>query len=411
MLIGLFLPITVGSSIHEENSSSTNERIHVLVYETSNKRDNGSFSVETFVHQIDQNKIRGITVDVFGQNTHFDGYGSKFTTVLPILQSMDDKNTLVVIADSRDVLVNNQYSSETTIGSGLATEFHTIFNQLTVQHPGAIVISAEAQCCVSALTHAQPGSYFKMDGTRDQRSCWSGKEDCLWAGDDKATPWESFMNAIMLERTGGITYDDRFLNAGLIVGTAQNLLRILQVAQIADTEDDQAVLTDYMYRHPSDIILDYQQRLFGNNRGGIGSTSSNAASSSISSAGNFEQDRCTFTLSSSTQRLEHTKTGTTPLFIHSPGGYYKCHDHLSNLLGIPAIPVLERQLLQQSRDLTSNYGKSESKDKTVGGLQSYLLTRLTTTSSPSTAPVVQQTNGEGLLNLLRGRGTERQLRR
>ena len=157
-------------------------------------------------------------------------------------------------------------------------EFRDAYNEIIKDSPNAIVVSAEAQCCVSALTHVALGGYFNADGSRNKRSCSSGEEDCMWAGDDKALPWEKFMKTLALERTDSDS-DDIYLNAGLMVGTAKNLMRVISSASIAKYEDDQAVLTDFMYYHPDQIILDYGQTIFGNNRGGHGG---------------FTDDSCTF---------------------------------------------------------------------------------------------------------------------
>ena len=102
---------------------------------------------------------------------------------------------------------------------------------------------------------------------------------------------------------------DIYLNAGLLAGKAKDLLRVIQALDIHEEEDDQAVLTAYMYRNPNSIVLDYRQSMFGNNRWTLG-----------------VEDGCMFSnISSKDRRLVHKETGTSPLFIHSPGGFMKCH--------------------------------------------------------------------------------------
>ena len=81
-----------------------------------------------------------------------------------------------------------------------------------------------------------------------------------------------------------------------------------------------------MYRNPQSIVLDYDQTMFGNNRWALG-----------------EEDGCMFELpqqegdelESSTvtgRRLVHAETGTSPLFIHSPGRFMECHHNLLDML-------------------------------------------------------------------------------
>jgi hypothetical protein len=305
-------------------TTSNDETINVLVYETVA----GTSEVNTLQQQID-GRINGLNLTVFGKGNGFEGFGNKFISLLPLLREMSE-NSLVIVTDSRDVLVNNPYNDDKYMNT-LADDFKLAFEELTIDRPGAIVVSAEAQCCVAALTHAAPGSYFNVDGTRNQIACSSGEAGCLW-NEGKADPWELFMKKLMLERTvtDSNVYDDMYLNAGLIAGRAKDLLRVVEGTKMEKSEDDQAVLTDYMFRHPEEIVLDYGQKMFGNNRAGV--------------VGLSKEEKCTFKIPSGENRLYHSKTDTTPLFIHSPGGFYECHDALSKVLGIPEFKSTEREL-------------------------------------------------------------------
>jgi hypothetical protein len=308
-----------------------------MVYETD--KSSGS-TAHTLAKQIN-GRVNDITVTVFGEGTKFNGFGSKFSAVLPLLKTKD-ADSLIVLSDSRDVLINNPNNDE-RYANTLAIEFRMAYDQLTFGHPDAIVISAEAQCCVSALTHAQPGDYYNTDGTRNKVACMSGTENCLWNGDNNnaaAQAWESFMNQTMIDNLQGTetSYDDMYLNAGLIAGTAKNLIRIIEAAQIGNEEDDQAVLTDYMYYHRNEIVLDYKQTMFGNNRGGV--------------QGLTSAQKCAFHTTDGETRLYHTIANTTPLFIHSPGGFYKCHDKLSKTLGLPITKAIKRRRAQRHQRKT-----------------------------------------------------------
>jgi hypothetical protein len=129
---------------------------------------------------------------------------------------------------------------------------------------------------------------------------------------------------------------DAYLNAGLMAGKAGDLLRVIEAADIEVHEDDQAVLTDFMYRRPYEIILDYNQLLFGNNR--------------------HEQNGCVFQDETNDKRLVHRETGATPLFIHSPGGYISCHESLATRLGLKLHSSAdERRLLQDWKRGLGNY--------------------------------------------------------
>ena len=138
-------------------------------------------------------------------------------------------------------------------------------------------------------------------------------------------PWNDFMETRASEH-GKDEVADIYLNAGLIAGKAKDLLRVIKSLDIQEEEDDQAVLTAFMYRNPQSIVLDYDQTMFGNNRWALG-----------------EEDGCMFELpqqegdelESSTvtgRRLVHAETGTSPLFIHSPGRFMECHHNLLDML-------------------------------------------------------------------------------
>jgi hypothetical protein len=311
--------------------------IQVLVYETEFGSDSPASNL------VDQaSALPGVTATMVGQGQHFDGFGSKYAAVLPLLKTMD-ADSLVVLSDARDVLINNPASSDAATAAAAVQDFRDAFNAVTFQYPGAIVISAEAQCCVSALTYAAPGDYFDVDGKRNVRACASGEADCLWNGDAMSGPWENFMKEAAQERMGygADSIDDVYLNAGLIVGKAADLLRVIEAADIAATEDDQAVLTGYMYRNPKDIVLDYGQTLFGNNRAGVKDLSAS--------------ESCMFEIATTSTRLQHTKTQTSPLFVHSPGGFLQCHEDLANQLGVKDISKVARRRLQQWKSKKCNY--------------------------------------------------------
>jgi hypothetical protein len=132
----------------------------------------------------------------------------------------------------------------------------------------------------------------------------------------------------------------------LIAGKAGDLLSVIKLAKIGDDEDDQALLTDFMYRYPDSIVLDYGQKLFGNNRGGLGG---------------MDEGTCTFALpqdSPAGGRLVHSKTLSSPLFVHSPGGFLQCHDELASELGMKAVSKKARRRLKQEDSAGCNYRKS-----------------------------------------------------
>lgn len=303
--------------------------VNLLVYET----DRALASSNNLINS----NISGLRVQTVGLGESFEGFGSKYTAVLPALRQLEP-TALTVISDGRDVLLNHKLggSSEIALDS-----FVQNFEALTGTRQHAVVVSAEAQCCVSALTYAMPGDYFAPDGSRNTRACFSGKSNCMWNGDEKALPWESFMQDLA-QKNGAGDRDDIFLNAGLMVGRAEDLINVITKADINNEEDDQAVLTGYMYSHPDELVLDYDQALFGNNR-----------------------DTCMFELHD--DHLVHQQTKTTPLFIHTPGGKAVCHEALMEELGQKSMTKTVRRRLLQWKTTTHNYKICPSHQKLVSG--------------------------------------------
>ena len=327
-MMKILLSVTVIlASINHVCGTTTVTDLQLLIYETDDQ------FISILEEQAEQ--IPDITTFIVGHGEIYEGFGSKYESIIPVLQQID-VDALVVLSDSCDVLLNHPWNTEEDVAaSTTGHDFIEAFNALTSQHPGAIVASAESQCCVGALTYAQPGDYFDENGRRKGRACSSGRSPCLWNGDDKVIPWQNFMKDLAFSKVDG--GDDIFLNAGLIAGRAGDMLRLFVTADFEVHEDDQAVLTDYMYRRPNEIILDYNQVLFGNNR-------------------HHETNGCIFQDQNSDKRLTNKETKATPLFIHSPGGHYTCHESLATRLGVDLHSTFEERLLLEDwkRDL-QNY--------------------------------------------------------
>jgi hypothetical protein len=369
--------------------------MHVLIYETESVVDSNS-PAAVLLHQVQRlSKNSNVNGSLFGQGQDFVGFGSKFNAFLPLLDDLPAED-IVVVADSRDVLLNN-HNDETGIQTEvnqddehqLVSRFHLAYHHLmetSTHSPNAIIVSAESQCCVSALSHVPPGSYYNSDGSRSsQRACLSGTPGCYWKDDSIASQWEVFMSHVAEtthrqrqryigknENVESSSYEDKFLNAGLIVGSVSNLRNVLRDAQIGVDEDDQAVLTDYMYHNPDMIVLDYDQTLFGNNR--------------LNTVGSFEQS-CPFVLDPShnetavvdrARSLRHTKTATTPMFIHSPGGNFECHNHLGKLLGVQVSSnhnVMSLDLVEHGNDAASDNFEMDDEDDNDHNRELQTLTR------------------------------------
>jgi hypothetical protein len=229
-------------------------RLHILLFET----DREQVPDILLTKQIDR---AGISYSVFGAGAKFEGYGTKWGLALSALADIPP-DALVVISDSRDVILNI-HNNDKDHGRHTIEEFSLAYRALTLNKPGSVVMSAEGQCCVSALTHAKPGSYFHANGTRAERACASGEEGCMWAGDSRKLPWQNMMQELAKNSMQGNYVHDSYLNAGLVAGRAKDVKQLIKLADMEAFEDDQAVFTDLLYTRPDLLVLDYAQEMFG----------------------------------------------------------------------------------------------------------------------------------------------------
>jgi len=277
-------------------------------------------------------EMKGINVTVIGQGKTFHGYGSKYAAAKPVLGELPP-DSLVVLSDSRDVITNIHQKRHFGLHMRLYSSiiaFRKAYDTLTKSSPGAIVVSTEAQCCVTALGHVEPGDLFSKDGSRTGYACSSGPS-CAQKEVENALPWHDFMKEHATKH-GKEKLADIYLNAGLIAGKAKDLLAVIEALDIQEDEDDQAVLTAFMYRNPHSIVLDYDQSMFGTNR--WASDDESCMFDFPLALGSSGSDDTLL----AGRRLVHTETGASPLFIHSPGEIIKCHYQLLDKLNPPWKP-------------------------------------------------------------------------
>jgi len=295
---------------------SARNDVHVLMYETEMSLENDPSSPLFFFKE--RSGLVDLPTTVYGGGLEYHGFGDKYQTLRSILEVIDPSK-LVVVADARDVVIN--IPQDEAAANAVIDRFIDTYHRLTEHDPNAVVMSAEGQCCVSAMTHAPPSGYFdQVTKKRTQRACSSGKPGCYWDQNENIYAWVDFhreraYNKTGIERNGEDT-GDVYLNAGLMAGFPEDLLNLVNILDIAPTEDDQAVLSGLMYQFPDMIVLDYGQEMFGNNQWPRG----------------LEQG-CVFEKESSASILSHRDTGAEPLIIHTPGKFYGCLDILIEELG------------------------------------------------------------------------------
>jgi hypothetical protein len=302
----------VASAGEVRSTTAFRNDVHVLMYETDSSLERDLTSPLYFFKE--RSSIAALKTTVFGGDLDYHGFGDKYQTLRPLLELLD-KTKLVILADARDVILNVPEDPE---AAHIAVDqFMAAYHKLTKDAPNAVVMSAESQCCVSAMSHAHPGDYFDMNSMeRRQRACASGTEGCWWDENKNIYSWVEFMHERAFNDTGIDYVGDVYLNAGLMVGYPSDLMKLLDTIDIGPSEDDQAVLSGLMYSFPEMIVLDYDQEMFGNNQWPRGLEAG-----------------CVFDSKDLSSRLVHRETGTEPLIVHTPGKFYGCLDVLIEELG------------------------------------------------------------------------------
>jgi lipopolysaccharide biosynthesis glycosyltransferase len=199
----------------------------------------------------------GVNTTIFGMEQKGE---TKWSGAVSILKQMAD-DAIVVLGDLSSMWVNMPLGGDNVTVAALG-KFRETLDSLYRINPGAVIVSAQVHCCSNGLSRISPGDLFDKRNKRKRRSCKSGDDDCEWQSKSKAAVWQAFMTKLAKQRSSTSSGRD-FLDAGLIAGRAGDLLHVLQTADIGEDEDEQTVLTDFMYHNPDKIILDYDQFLLG----------------------------------------------------------------------------------------------------------------------------------------------------
>lgn len=320
------------------------DKLKIIIYETGPY----STSLETFMSVAGKYGVESVVV---GQGSSFEGFGSKYGQLKDSLDELkNDPQALVAVIDGRDVLLNVNHDVDPSSFQLRVKTFIDTFKDMVAGKPRAVLMSAEQQCCVAALCHADsPSFYFDpVTGKRAQRACPSGEEGCGWLDNENVKFWQSLMVAEAYSNTGSQEISP-YLNAGLMVGTAQNLIDMIERMDLGNEEDDQAVLSAMYLQFPELIVLDYEQKLLGNNAWPKG-----LEEGCIYDFDEQNEDR---------SFLTNTQSGTSPLILHTPGKFYNCLDTLIDRLGgVSDMRYLDeneralRKLQGENYGVVSNYG-------------------------------------------------------
>ncbi len=314
-LKNITFPVEISSSLRssKDRTKSAFKKVHILMFETDRTVEHEeNSSLGYFLKASGQAaKTAQIETTTFGVGRSFTGWGDKYMYVREMLSTMSN-DTLVVVSDARDVLLNVPNSES---AASIVSHFISTHQKMTMNLPDAVVMSAESQCCVSALSHASPLDYFHpITGERNLRACASGDERCPYEDGFNINTWKTFMSELAY-RTTGRHHESAFLNAGVFAGSASNIVRLLNRVDIDQTEDDQAVMSGLLYHDPESLVLDYENELFG-----------------VAEWPKGLEKGCVF-FRDSENVLIHSVTKASPLIIHTPGKFFGCLDLLIETVG------------------------------------------------------------------------------
>lgn len=232
-----------------------------LVYETFNGDAELQARAMRFIVQLNT-MARGTAAQISmpAIGSAHTGWGSKAAAVIDAVWPVATLHPgrPVFVLDSRDVLLNGDLSLDDVMD-----RYAALLQGKAAADRDAVIVSAEPQCCVAALSQQRPTTYFHPNGSRAERACNSGEAGCTGSG-QHSLEWQKLQTEVAPTDPSGEPVDARYLNAGLVAGPAAAVLALYTDLDLLATEDDQAVLTELFLRWPARVILDYSSTLFGN---------------------------------------------------------------------------------------------------------------------------------------------------
>eukprot|EP00401_Gymnodinium_catenatum_P001251 CAMPEP_0117594452 /NCGR_PEP_ID=MMETSP0784-20121206/73210_1 /TAXON_ID=39447 /ORGANISM="" /LENGTH=1004 /DNA_ID=CAMNT_0005396515 /DNA_START=126 /DNA_END=3136 /DNA_ORIENTATION=- len=265
----------------------------------------------------------GWAIMVLGVGKQWDSWGEKQRMIRDRISTLHP-DQLVVISDARDVMLNPLPESK----KAFTAAFKHIEASGTFGNNRAVIFSSEESCCVAAMSTVEPGQLIAADGRRNKYALGNS----TFRGDMFVQPWIDFFNNAAKQRGHGDT-SFPFLNAGLFTGRAKEIIELIDFVKLEDFEDDQAIFSEAMYRKRESVLLDYDQLLFGNTFWRLCEHGKN---------GCLERWRP----SNDNTYWMSQRTGTAPVFLHTPGHFWECYDTLATKIRTPAFQLTAFAVLE-----------------------------------------------------------------
>ena len=206
------------------------------------------------------NSRNGYDTTIINTNHIVDGKvepSARFLEAIPRLKEMPPE-TIVMLSNGQATSLNPHIRSSHAFFTALSNIRKTFKAFIPSD---AILVSVSNECCSTAMRHMVPGALFSSDGRRLGRTCRAKECDTMPISTDTSTSWTDTMKQHS-NKNGWSQSDDIHLDGTFIAGTAKNVLTLIEELDVLPWEDDRAVLSDFMYRFPNRVVLDYEQNVF-----------------------------------------------------------------------------------------------------------------------------------------------------
>jgi Glycosyl transferase family 90/Stf0 sulphotransferase len=271
------------------------------------------------------NTQRGLRITIINGDNQFNAAvepSARFLAAVPFLENLP-YDSVVVLSNGRAGGLSPRIRRASS-AFGKVSEIRSL-----LLASNRVIVSASDKCCSDAMVHSQPGAFFLPNGHRDARTCKI--TECKTLESSDTSGWSETMHELSVRQH----FNQRnhiYLDGSFIAGKAGNVLNFIKELDVLSWEDDRAVLSDYMYRFPDKIVLDYEQRLFAPSFDGVISK--------------MDLD-CSFK-NADENILKQNDTASSSLFVYTSKWMQSCErkDHPGPYPhwdgnGIPIKPILE----------------------------------------------------------------------
>lgn len=265
--------------------------VFVITYETDTKHKN----LKSLENTLKANEYRYKVIN----EKKWKGFGGKIKKLKSYLRNLHPEQ-IVIITDARDVLSVN-FKSE---------QLYSLVTKKDINNK--VIVSTEIGCCVPAKF--KPGQLRTKDGKVLNRT-FDKKE----SKDNFDNDWKNMFKK--RADKAGIKHpvahkQSIYLNAGVYCGKVKNILKVYNLMNIDDKEDDQLIMSEIFYHYPDKFLFDYNREIFSNSH--VWDSFNNKK---------FNDDTGCY-YKKDGKIIKDTYLNSKPFFIHTPGKHFKCYDYI-----------------------------------------------------------------------------------